>query len=118
MNEQGVVTLTRLAYAAMGWLMWRNNVGACQDDHGNFIRYGLANESKQMNKKIKSSDLIGIRPVVITQEMVGTTIGQFVALEVKKPGWVYKGTAREVAQWEFIKLVNNNGGHASFITGN
>jgi hypothetical protein len=107
----------RLAYAHAGVTLWRNNVGACFDERGNFIRYGLANETKQMNDHIKSSDLIGIKPVVITQEMVGQTIGQFIAIETKRSGWVYKGKEREVAQLRFINLVKGLGGEAGFCTG-
>jgi len=107
----------RLAYAHAGAVLWRNNVGVFVDERGIPIRFGLANESKQMNQNIKSSDLIGIQPVLITQEMVGTIIGQFVAREVKTDGWEYTGTPREQAQLRFIELVISKGGDACFTTG-
>ena len=107
----------RLQYAKMGCLLWRNNVGVLQNQDGTYIRYGLANESRQMNKKVKSSDLIGINPLIITSAMVGMCIGQFIALECKKPGWVFNGTEVEIAQNNFHKLVISKGGYASFITG-
>lgn len=69
-SEGGVSKRVRLEESRQGNVLWRNNVGACEDAHGNFIRYGLANESKQMNERVKSSDLIGIRRVTITPEMV------------------------------------------------
>ncbi len=106
----------RLKYAHAGVTLWRNNVGACFDERGNYIRYGLANETKQMNEHVKSSDLIGIKPIVITQDMVGKTIGQFIAIETKRSGWVYKGKDREVAQLRFINLVKGLGGEAGFCT--
>ena len=116
MNEAELQKLIRIQYAQIGCLLWRNNVGACKDDAGNFVRYGLANESRQMNANIKSSDLIGINPVVITPEMVGLTIGQFIALECKRPDWKFKGTDREMAQANFISLVNNKGGIGQFVS--
>lgn len=116
-SEVGASKRVRLNYAAAGALMYRNNVGACVDERGNHIRYGLANESRQMNKRIKSSDLIGIQPVIITQAMVGYKIGQFVAREVKKPGWHYTGNERERAQLKFIDLILSRGGDAAFTTG-
>lgn len=116
MSETEITKEVRLEYAKSNITLWRNNVGACIDSHGNVLRYGLANDSKAMSDNIKSSDLIGIRPVVITQDMVGQTIGQFMAIEVKRPGWVYKGTKREQAQLKFINLVNSLGGHAAFLT--
>jgi hypothetical protein len=115
-TETGVQKRERLVVAQTGGLLWRNNVGALYAEDGRIVRYGLANESSQMNKKIKSSDLIGIQPIVITEDMVGTVIGQFVARETKHPGWQYKGTAREEAQLKFMELVISRGGAASFCS--
>ena len=106
----------RVDAAEDGARLWRNNVGGAYTQDGGFVRYGLCNDSKRMNTRIKSSDLVGIRPVTIGPEHLGRVLGQFVAREVKKPGWVFKGTAREVAQERFLKLVLSLGGDAEFTT--
>lgn len=98
------------------WLT-RNNVGAFQDDTGRVVRYGLANESKERNKVLKSGDLIGIRAVLIQPWHVGCTIGQFVSRECKRPGWAYKGDAHETAQANWAALITRYGGDAKFVTG-
>lgn len=116
-SESAVQSLLRLDAARQGGYLWRNNVGAATTDTGSFIRYGLANDSAKLNKVLKSSDLIGIKPVLIRPEHVGTVIGQFWSKEVKHSGWRYTGTDREVAQLRFIELVNGKGGDASFSTG-
>ena len=116
-SEAAVQQLVRLEASRLGMRLFRNNVGACKDDTGRVIRYGLCNDSAQMNKAVKSSDLIGIRPVIITPDMMGHTIGQFVAREVKRPGWSYRGTDREVAQQAFGQLVLKLGGDFKFCTG-
>ena len=67
-----------------------------------------------MNKLIKSSDLIGIRPRVIFPADVGTVIGQFIAREVKGEDWWFSGSEHEIAQQKFIDLVNSLGGDAQF----
>lgn len=114
--EAVVTKMVRLEAAEMGSVLWRNNVGMATDDHGNKIRYGLANDSVQMNRKTKSSDLIGIQRVRITQPMVGTVLGQFVAREVKRANWTYRGTKREAAQAHFLELVLLMGGDAAFAS--
>lgn len=116
-TEAGASQRVRLQYAEAGHVMWRNNVGVFMNEQGVPVRCGIANESKQMNKKIKSSDLIGIQQVLITHEMVGGIMGQFVAREVKEPGWRYMATDREQAQLAFIELVLSKGGDAAFTTG-
>lgn len=115
--EARVQDEARLLASKMGWRLFRNNVGVLKDERGVPVRYGICNDSPAMNKRIKSSDLIGIRPVVITQDMVGSTIGQFVAREVKKAGWKYKGTEHEQAQLAFGTLIIGLGGDFKFWNG-
>jgi len=113
-SEAAVQNRIRLEASRLGCRIWRNNVGATQDENGNFIRYGLCNDSKQMNKQIKSCDLVGIRPVTITNDHVGSVIGQFIAREVKTGDWKYSGSGHEEAQLRFLELVASLGGDAAF----
>lgn len=96
--------------------LMRNNSGACIDDTGRLVRYGLGNISKAQTALIASSDLIGITKIVITPEMVGQTVGIFTAVEVKREDWKEgkKFSGRERAQQAFIKWVKANGGFAGF----
>jgi len=116
-SESGVSSEIRLEASQLGARLWRNNVGALLTPSGQFMRFGLANDSAQLNRVIKSADLIGIRPIVITPEHVGQTIGQFISREVKNPDWKYTGTDRERAQLAWAELVNSLGGDACFTTG-
>ena len=115
MKEDRVLSKIRLNASKKGIYLWRNNNGAVHTTDGRFIRFGLANDSKQLNEKLKSADLIGIKPLVVTTEMVGKTVGIFFSREVKREGWKYTGTAREIAQLAWINLINSLGGDASFI---
>lgn len=96
--------------------LMRNNTGACVDQTGRLVRYGIGNISKRHSDSFKSSDLIGITKTVITPDMVGKTIGVFTAIEVKRESWNKdkKLDKREIAQNNFIKWVKANGGFAGF----
>ncbi len=116
-SESAVQQRVRMAAAADGVLSWRNNSGAMMDDNGNMVRFGLCNDTAALNKKIKSSDLIGINNELITERMVGLPRGQFWARECKPQGWKYTGTEREVAQLKYGQLVISYGGDFAFTTG-
>ena len=109
MSEAEVQSRIMMCAALYGIVLTRNNVGAGQfvdDETGNksFVRFGLFNASREQQSKLKSSDLIGIIP----------TSGRFIAIEVKREGWKYTGTPREVAQKAFIDFVIARGGVAGF----
>lgn len=93
----------------------RNNVGACQDQTGRLIRYGLMNDSHDLNERFKSSDLIVPRPMLITQEWVGHVVGVFAAIEAKHSDWkLTPGDKRGQAQKRFHDLIIAAGGFAGF----
>lgn len=117
MSEAAVQNNLKLEASRKGVRLFRNNVGAAQLPDGSFIRFGLANESSQVNAVIKSGDLIGIRPLIITPPMVGHVVGQFVSREAKAGNWRYSNTERERAQYRWIQLVTSLGGDACFANG-
>jgi hypothetical protein len=117
MSEAAIQNNDRIDAARKGCILWRNNVGALLDAEGRMVRYGLCNDTKALNEKIKSGDAIGIKPVMITPDMIGQIIGQFVSREYKVDGWRYTGQGREGAQAEWIRIVTAKGGDAAFATG-
>lgn len=104
-SEAAVQAEIRVRASELGLHLWRNNNGACTDDTGRVIRYGLGNDSPQISRRLKSSDLIG-----------WTSTGRFVSVEAKREGWVYRpGTdARADAQKAWIDMVRAGGGLAGF----
>ena len=116
-SEAAVQAAVRLEAARKGVRLFRNNVGALVDSRGVPVRYGLANDSKQVNEVMKSADLIGWRPLLIEHRHVGTVVAQFVSREVKAVGWHYTGSDREPAQLAWAQLVTSGGGDAAFCTG-
>jgi hypothetical protein len=116
-SETAVQTAIRLEASRRGCLLFRNNVGAATTDNGSFIRFGLANDSAQLNARIKSADLIGIRPVIIQPYHVGRTLGVFLSREIKAAGWKFTRTDRERAQLRWAELILSMGGDAAFVCG-
>lgn len=98
-------------------LLTRNNKGALKDANGTLVRFGLFNESKARGARIRSWDLVGFRKRLITPQMVGTIIGQFVGREIKEPGWVFTGTEHELAQLRCTELALSYGCDVGFATG-
>lgn len=100
-------------------VLFRNNVGAYKDPKtGRWVRYGLANESKEMNQHTKSSDRVGWTPIEITPEMVGKTVPVFTSIEMKKGGYKPSGKAELdhiAAQQRFCDTVTRAGGIAGIV---
>jgi len=82
--------------------LFRNNVGGLKDHRGQLVTYGLCNGS---------SDLIGLRRVTVTPDMVGQQLAVFTALEVKRPGQV-----PTEAQGKFLGMVHGMGGLSGVVT--
>lgn len=99
MKESNIQNQVRLAASGAGAVLFRNNVGQVEVEGGRVIRYGVCNPG--------GSDLIGWKPVVITESMVGSTLAVFCAVEVKRPG----GKVSE-SQQRFLDAVKRSGGIA------
>ena len=97
--EHEIQQRIRLACGRGPVRLWRNNTGALVDQQGRFVRFGLCKGS---------SDLIGLRALEITPELVGQRIAQFIALEVKTAQGVLSPEQRA-----FLRLVQQLGGVAA-----
>lgn len=117
LSEAAVQAATRVRASKLGISLFRNNVGAVHDaERGVHIRFGLANDSPQINRVCKSGDLIGIRPRIIQPSDIGHVIGQFVSIECKHGGWEWGGTEREIAQQNWASFIVSRGGEARFVS--
>ncbi len=113
-SESDVQNQLRVLYSQAGWRLWRNNRGVLRNpDTGRPVRFGLANDSPAEAKQYASADLIGIEPVLITPDMVGTIIGRFVSVECKAPDDHKIPQAQR--NWQI--LVRSLGGYAVITDG-
>ncbi len=101
-TEADLLRAVLLVASRLGAKLWRNNVGVLRDVRGGYVTYGVGNPG--------GSDLIGYRTVTVTPEMVGTTIAQFVALEVK-------GSRGRVSdeQRQFVRVARASGALAGIV---
>lgn len=88
LTEAELMRDIQLAMTQKGHRVFRNNIGVCKDERGNYIRYGVCNPG--------GSDLIG-----------WTKDGRFLAIEVKSE----KGRLTGM-QESFLFEVNKAGGVA------
>ena len=98
-SEPEIKQRIRLARGCGAVRLWRNNTGALVDQQGRYVRFGLCKGS---------SDLIGLRALEITPELVGQRLAQFVALEIKTAQGVLSPVQRA-----FLRLVQELGGLAA-----
>ena len=117
-SEASLSADVRLAASSIyGAALWPHKSGAMTEAHARRVRYGLGNESAAINRRWKPSDLIGVLPWRITAAHVGHTVGVFLAVETKKPGWrLTPGDKRGQAQAAFISSVRMLGGAAGFAS--
>ena len=128
MSEGGNQNRVREHYALMGARLWRNNSGVLNDVNGRPVRFGLANDSRALNEQIKSPDLVGWMPKLITPDMVGDVVAVFLSPEIKRDGWRFpkpgplkdgNGRLTEygrcMAQKRWADMVVEEGGIAGFM---
>lgn len=122
-SETRVLQDARMVAPSQGATLFRNNVGALLDKTGRPVRYGLANETKEMNTALKSGDLIGWKCwraadlIAHLQTLPpDAPFAQFVSLEGKKEDWTPSPSCpHEAAQRRWADLVRKAGGIAGFF---
>jgi len=99
MSETAILQEIRLALGREPLVrLFRNNVGLLRDARGQPVRFGL---------HPGSGDLIGVRSITITPDMVGRLIGVFASVEVKTS----RGKPRP-DQLTWLDFVQGAGGYA------
>lgn len=100
MNHETVIQNDiKVQLSKMGFIIFRNNVGGWKDPKtGRLIKYGLC---------VGSSDIIGLKPTLITQEHVGKILAIFSAFETKT-----EEGKLSPEQIQFLDMVKKNGGIA------
>lgn len=111
MSERRIQSEILLAAGPAGLTLYRNNVGTGWAGKVQRLQDGavLIRDPRPLHAGLckGSSDIIGLRPVVVTPDMVGQTIAQFTAIEVKQPG-----SYPSKEQRHFLEFVQSKGGLA------
>lgn len=109
MTEAPIQSRVRMKASQIGSRLFRNNRGLFLTlDGKRKVRAGLEVPG--------ASDLIGVTPIIITQEMVGMTLGALTVAEVKDEGWTRPTDERERDQENFIEQMESLGAIGFFIT--
>lgn len=115
MIEKQLAEYIKLEAGKHGLSLLINNSGALNDEVGRLVRFGIGNESKEINDRLKFPDYVFILPTIIQPHHVGMKIGIFAGAELKRPDWEYTGKGREQAQMNAIEFIRLNGGVAGFV---
>lgn len=128
MSEGANQNRVREYFAAQGARLWRNNSGVLNDANGRPVRFGLGNDSRALNEQIKSSDLIGWTPKLVTPDMIGEVVAIFTSPEIKRDGWRFPNVGpikdhrgklteygRCLAQKRWADMIVREGGIAGFM---
>ena len=120
--ESNIQRAAQLALSAIGVISWRNNIGIGWAGKAVRITKTMTitvNEGDVVVHNARplhaglcngSSDLIGIRSITVTPEMVGKRHGLFCGFEAKTP------TGRtHTDQYNFMRVVNESGGIAGIF---
>ena len=107
-SEAPVVKRVMMKASQLGLRLLRNNRGMFRTMDGKrTVRAGLEADG--------ASDLIGVRTITVTPEMVGKKIGVLMVVEVKKPSWTKPTTETEKEQENFINQMVQRGAIGFFI---
>lgn len=118
-NEKWLFDQSRtIVQNEFGGKLLRNNSGACMDaKSGTQIRFGLGNDSAQLNAVYKTPDGVGVVPIVIQPHHVGRVFGVALHLEDKAHGWTYKASdKRAEAQMNHLSEFAAMGAITGFVT--
>jgi hypothetical protein len=114
MSERAIQNEVLLAASEAGYTLFRNNVGTGWAGEVQRLKDGsiLIRNPRPLHAGLckGSSDLIGLRPLVITAEDVGSTIAQFAAVEIKTANG-----RTSPHQRNFLEFVTNAGGIARVV---
>lgn len=118
MREIDIQRTIHLAVSLPDTRIFRNNVGnywqgtVLRDTAEDGVRYVLLRHARRIQAGLApgSSDLIGLRSIMITPDMVGQRVAVFCGLEVK----TRSGRATD-EQANFIDMVNDLGGMAGIV---
>lgn len=138
-TESVVQSEIRQRAGSRGVLLWRNNRGAMEDPtNGRIVRFGLGNDSPQVDRRLKSSDLVGqITELHFVPGHGGgyeDKIARPVHVECKAEGWrfpdAWRGSTpdeiersrapadaalrRTLAQWRWLYIHHQGGALAGF----
>ena len=114
MSEKKLINEIQLLFSSKGHRIFRQNVGIGWSGETRHLPDGsvLIKNPRPLRAGLclGSSDLIGWRSCEITIDMVGQTIAQIAALEIK-----YGSTRTTPEQAAFIAAVKQAGGYAAII---